>query len=48
MFNVSLIFFRNPNGPSTDSRPDHTSPQPYWDSYDTINQLYLELGKLFI
>ncbi|XP_026465476.1 neuroligin-1-like, partial [Ctenocephalides felis] len=34
----------NPNGPSTDSRPDHTSPQPYWDSYDTINQLYLELG----
>lgn len=21
---------------------------PFWDTYDTINQLYLELGKPFI
>jgi hypothetical protein len=20
---------------------------PYWDAYDTVNQLFLEMGKLF-
>lgn len=45
-----VYFYSDPNDgvPSTPtshkSGPESTDI-PYWDSYDTINQLYLELGK---
>lgn len=48
------LFFRDPNGAvpnasaseAKNSQKGHEEMNtPYWDTYDTINQLYLELGK---
>lgn len=47
-----VYVYRDPNGdsiPGTSSQQNIRNPEtdaPFWDTYDTINQLYLELGKL--
>lgn len=43
-FKSLLFFFRDPNGasPLTSGETLLSSSPPFWDSYDSINQLYLE------
>lgn len=39
-----MCYYRDPNGAESNNK--HLDEEtPYWDSYDSINQLYLELGK---
>jgi hypothetical protein len=54
---MSAVFFRDPNGAvpnasaseAKNSQKDHEEVNtPYWDTYDTINQLYLELGEALV
>lgn len=54
-----FVCLRDPNGNSPTASPSEPSAgpksapledgthAPFWDTYDTINQLYLELGKYF-
>lgn len=37
------IFFRDPNGSNPPSSHSDNGT-PFWDTYDAINQIYLELG----
>lgn len=50
-----LLFCRDPNGavPNASASEAKNSEKgheelntPYWDTYDTINQFYLELGRI--
>lgn len=39
-----MCYYRDPNGAESNNK--HLDEEtPYWDSYDSINQLYLELGN---
>lgn len=58
LFNIaSALIYRDPNGPiSSSTSLEIKSPPkghddintPFWDTYDTINQLYLELGNCYV
>lgn len=52
----NLLVFRDPNGGSVPKAPgselknpptdeNEIPTLPYWDTYDTINQFYLEMGR---
>lgn len=39
-----MCYYSDPNGAESNNK--HLDEEtPYWDSYDSINQLYLELGN---
>lgn len=54
---INIIYTSNPNDPSAtpppspvmgESPPLAPDQTPYWDTYDTINQLYMEISTFYL